>query len=119
MIKDNAGVVDALATVEEKVFPLALIDIGDKLVTVPPEPLAEMVIAPFPLVMVTPVPAVKFVLEKVPELVPISICPLVGVAVNPVPPFAILNADVNDKLLALNVPPTIPLPLILKLALAC
>ena len=37
MIKDNVGVVDALATVEEKVFPLALIEIGDKLVTVPPE----------------------------------------------------------------------------------
>ena len=47
-----------------------------------------MVILPGPFAMETPEPAVKVVLEKLPEPVPISICPLAGAVVKPVPPLA-------------------------------
>jgi hypothetical protein len=57
------------------------------LVTVPPVPVALIVIEPEAFVMVTPVPAVNVAAVYVVPL-PIGICPFVGVDVMPVPPLA-------------------------------
>ena len=51
---------------------------------------AEIVIAPAPLLMVTPGPGVNVVRVKPPPL-PMSTCPLEGVVVNPVPPPEVLR----------------------------
>jgi hypothetical protein len=55
---------------------------------------AAIVIEPAPFVMVTLEPAVKVVRVN-PVPFPISICPLVGAVVNPVPPFAIGRVPVT------------------------
>ena len=77
IVKEMVGFEVALATVEEKVLPLAVTEIGLMLVTVPPLPVAETVIEPLPFIIVTPLPAVKVVLDNVPLVVPINTCPSV------------------------------------------
>ena len=64
------------------------------LVTVPPVPVALIVIAPEAFVIVTPVPAVNVVRVK-PVPLPISNAPFAGVVVKPVPPLAIATVPVT------------------------
>jgi hypothetical protein len=64
------------------------------LVTVPPVPVADMDIDPTPLVIETPVPAVKTARVN-PVPLPMSNAPFAGVVVNPVPPFAIGKVPVT------------------------
>jgi hypothetical protein len=64
------------------------------LVTVPPLPVAAMVMLPAALVIVTPVPWVSVVRVN-PVPLPISKAPFAGVVVRPVPPFAIGRVPVT------------------------
>ena len=67
------GVVVGLATVELKSVPVVPSVKAATLVTVPPVPVALIVIVPLPLVIVTPVPAVSVAFVNVlPEELPIS-----------------------------------------------
>ena len=99
---DASGIVNAIAgvdvafvTVDVNVLPLAVTVIGFTFVTVPPEPVAAIVIDPFPLVIDTPVPAVKVDLVSVlPVVLPINNSPSAKVEY-PVPPFATGIIPVN------------------------
>ena len=78
IVKLIAGVDVAFVTVDVKVFPLAVTVIGFTFVTVPPVPVAAIVIDPFPLVIVTPVPALKVDFVSVlPVVFPINNSPSV------------------------------------------
>ena len=92
-----AGVVVPVATVPAK--PLA--DTTDTEVTVPVPPVAAIVIAPAPLVMLMFEPAVRVALVSVlPVVLPMSNCPSVKV-VWPVPPL--VTSRVEES------PPAVPL----------
>ena len=69
IVNDMVGVVFPFATVDVKVLPLALTIIGFTLVTVPIPPVppvtTSILIDPFPLVIVTPFPAVNVDLANV------------------------------------------------------
>lgn len=72
------GVVVPVATVDETSVPVVPKVSAATEVTVPPVPVALMVMAPDPLVMVTPVPAVNVAFVSVlPVVLPISNCPSV------------------------------------------
>ena len=73
IVKLIAGVDVAFVTVDVNVFPLAVTVIGFTFVTVPPVPVAAIVIDPPPLMMDTPVPAVKVDFVSVlPDVFPIN-----------------------------------------------
>jgi hypothetical protein len=99
---DASGIVNAIAgvdvafvTVDVNVLPLAVTVIGFTFVTVPPEPVAAIVIDPLPLVIDTPVPAVKVDFVSVLVLLPINNSPFAKEASYPVPPFATGIIPVN------------------------
>lgn len=88
-VKEIDGVLVALVTVEVNVLPEALTIIGLTLDTVPPLPVADIVIEPLPLRIETPDPAVKVDFVKVfPTVLPISNSPLINEDC-PVPPLAV------------------------------
>jgi hypothetical protein len=99
---DASGIVNAIAgvdvafvTVDVNVLPLAVTVIGFTFVTVPPVPVAAIVIDPLPLVIDTPVPAVKVDFVSVlPVVFPINNSPFSKVEY-PVPPFATGIIPVN------------------------
>ena len=95
MVNAIDGVDVAFVTVDVNVLPLAVTVIGFTFVTVPPEPVAAIVIDPLPLVIDTPVPAVKVDLVSVlPVVLPINNSPSAKEAY-PVPPFATGIIPVN------------------------
>ena len=99
IVKLIDGVDVAFVTVDVNVFPLAVTVIGFTFVTVPPVPVAAIVIDPPPLMMDTPVPAVKVDFVSVlPVELPISNSPFAKVD-SPVPPFATGTTPVNCPLL--------------------
>ena len=99
MVNAIAGVDVALVTVDVNVFPFAVTVIGFTFVTVPPVPVAAIVIEPFPLVIDTPVPAVKVDFVSVlPVVFPINNSPFKNED-SPVPPFATGTTPVNCPLL--------------------
>jgi len=88
LIANVPDVVMGLPVTERNAGTVAATD-----VTVPP-PVAAIEIEPAPLVIDIPVPAVKAARVK-PVPLPISICPLVGAAVSPVPPLATATVPVT------------------------
>lgn len=108
---DGVNVSLVLVTFNPDTEPVvALVNVGYRavavevsLVIVTPEVTVEAIeIEPEPLVILIPVPADNVVLVK-PVPLPISSWPLVGVAVNPVPPEATGNADDNVTTPALEI----------------
>jgi hypothetical protein len=93
-------VVVPLATVDDRSVPVVPSVNAATEVTVPPVPVAEIEIAPEVFEILTPLPAVRVVRVK-PVPLPMSIAPLAGVEVNPVPPLA-----------TANVPPSVSVPVV-------
>lgn len=94
------GVVVPLATVDDKSVPAVPSVNAATEVTVPPVPVAEIVIAPEVFEILTPLPGVRVVRVK-PVPLPISSTPLAGVVVRPVPPLA-----------TARVPPSVRVPVV-------
>ena len=89
------GVELAFVTVEVNVLPLAVTVIGFTLLTVPPLPVAAIVIDPLPFVIETPDPAVKVDFASVfPEEFPINNSPFTNDD-SPVPPLTTGTTPVN------------------------